>query len=455
MSKTLSGIISFNDGMGFTAEDGNVVCNTLYCSTLDIGGTPFDPSVNNFNVIEAQIATINSEISTINTEITGIQLQLSYFSYNTGTATFTITENLKVLGTFNLQINSTLYDVGQFLTNTNSTLSSQQSQITNLLSKTTDITFDLGSSTTTIIGTTNLINANISGSLNSFSNSNWTNAISNTETLTSDCQQQINTINTNVTAIGVTAGTALAGTVADAAAIVIIQGQVTTIEANVAALDGEVTTLQGDVTDLQNKTSQITYSSGTGITSINGTQLNTNTLSSSNINYSGSLVQSNNNHNTFTGISYFQAGVEIQTSGLLIDANSNFTNNGPTIFNGNLTCSSASTLLNSTATQIGTGSASALTINSTTTIPASNLTLQYGSLIGNTISNYNSGSLSINAVANSLQLNSNTINIGVNQGVLANNSINIGAITSASVINLNGIVNSTFPINTTGIFSQF
>ena len=54
-----------------------------------------------------------------------------------------------------------------------------------------------------------------------------------------------------------------------------------------------------------------------------------------------------------------------------------------------------------------------------------------------------------------MNINANTINIGTNQGVSAFNGINIGNIASLSVINLNGVVYSAFPLSITGAISQW
>ena len=99
-----------------------------------------------------------------------------------------------------------------------------------------------------------------------------------------------------------------------------------------------------------------------------------------------------------------------------------------------------------------------------------------GDLTSNVIKNSNTANMTItstgaynmvltsgqnlNLFANSgaVKLNSNDIQIGSNQGVLAINSITIGTVASASIINLNGIVNCPFGFNMSGassIFSQF
>ena len=55
MSKSLNGIIFFDDGMGFHAENG-----TVSCLNLVLNGSVFDPS---FNHIENQIITLQNQVN--------------------------------------------------------------------------------------------------------------------------------------------------------------------------------------------------------------------------------------------------------------------------------------------------------------------------------------------------------------------------------------------------------
>ena len=85
-----------------------------------------------------------------------------------------------------------------------------------------------------------------------------------------------------------------------------------------------------------------------------------------------------------------------------------------------------------------------------------NLTGSNLNLVGNIyLNNINSTSTLPIGASTSISLNSQTINIGANQGPLALNVVNIGSNLAASTINLNGAVYSVFPIQTTSIFQQF
>ena len=107
--------------------------------------------------------------------------------------------------------------------------------------------------------------------------------------------------------------------------------------------------------------------------------------------------------------------------------------------------------LNSNDVQIGSnqsaGAGNTILIGSTTSASICNIP---NGIKTNTLTPFNTG--------NAVNINGLTLNIGTNEATLAINSINIGSVLSASVINLNGAVNTPFGINMTGvasIFSQF
>jgi hypothetical protein len=95
-------------------------------------------------------------------------------------------------------------------------------------------------------------------------------------------------------------------------------------------------------------------------------------------------------------------------------------------------------------------------------LPTGDLTVSEGGIIissgdikTNTINN-RSQNLNINS-SYTLNMNSDTINIGTSQSVVppAFNSINIGNVASLSIINLNGLVYSPYQMNITGAISQW
>jgi len=89
------------------------------------------------------------------------------------------------------------------------------------------------------------------------------------------------------------------------------------------------------------------------------------------------------------------------------------------------------------------------------TVSTGGIVISSGDIKVNTINN-RSTNLNINS-AYALNMNSDTINIGVSQSVVppAFNSINIGNVASLSIINLNGLVYSPYQMNITGAISQW
>jgi len=95
-------------------------------------------------------------------------------------------------------------------------------------------------------------------------------------------------------------------------------------------------------------------------------------------------------------------------------------------------------------------------------LPTGDLTVSEGGIVVSSgdikVNTINNRSTNLNITSSyTLNMNSNTINIGTNQGVVppAFNSINIGNVASLSVINLNGLVYTAFPVNITGAITQW
>lgn len=455
---------------------------------------------NEITTINGEITTINGEITTINTDINNIENTLTLCSYSSANNSFDIAGNSSITGTLTLYNGTTPYSVNTFVSNTNSSISGINTTLTNCSHNSTFNTFRVGGNTdlevlnslylyssptvryslnnfvndvnsdlsdlinrTTAITysgtTTSIANDLVIQKIDGFTKAEFDNAINQTFDLSSNAQAHFTTLDVGLAATGTVATGAAAGVVTNAAAIAATDLVVAGNSTAITALETKTSTMTY-TPNVVNFASKLTATSFGGITSDGG-------VTCEGLTVHGGINQTHNDDNYIIGNTYvrnfmrfqYGFGLEIQSGGgITIDGSCNTTDlvvSRLSTLNGNLTCSGAQTNLNSTNTQIGTGSAQTLTINASTLIPASNLTLQFGSLKTNSIQNYNSGSLSIDCSGNSLQLNSQTINIGTNQGLLAINSINIGAISSASIIYLNGIVNSSFPINTTGGIFQF
>ena len=457
---------------------------------------------NEITTINGEITTINGEITTINTDINNLENTLTLCSYSSANNSFDIAGNESVTGTLTLYSGTTPYSLNTFVSNTNSSISGINTTLTNCFHNSTFNAFSVGGNTdlevlnslylysspgvryslnnfvndvntdlnsvinkTTAITysgtTTSIANDLVIQKIDGFTKAEFDNAINQTYDLSSNAQAHFTTLDVGLAAVGVVASGAAAVGVTNSAAIAATDLVVTSNTTAISALETKTSTMTYTPTgNTVNFASKLTATSFGGITSDGG-------VTCEGLTVHGGINQTHNDDNYIIGNTYvrnfmrfqYGFGIDIQNNGAItIDGSCNtrdLTVSGLSNINGNCNFSGAQTNLNSTNTQIGTGSAATLTINSSTIIPASNMTFQYGSLRTNSIQNYNSGSLSVDCSGNSLQLNSQTVNIGTNQSVMALNTINIGAITSASIINLNGIVNSSFPINTTAGIFQF
>jgi hypothetical protein len=574
MSKILSGIKDFNDGLGGDLSLGVLTCNSIILngsnidssynyienqiitlqnqvngliSTFTLTGTYYDGTLNALFVSLSDLRikktlylydasgnnpfSLNSFVSNTNSSISSINTTLHNCSYNSSLNAFTIGGNtdLRVLNTLYYYTNGVPSSLNQFISNTNTDLNTSITKLTNI---------SYGSNTTTIGN--NLVINNIDG----FSKAEFDNAILQTKTLTSDCQAHLTTLDTLVASAGTVATGAAAGVLVNASAITATNVIVTAHGVSIAAIEGDITALQG-------KTQTMTYDVNNNVVNF-ASKLTANSyggISCDSLTVEGGITQTGSGaiENTLIHTTNFinwlnmknGFGINIQDNGAIIVS-------GVATVGGNFTCSGSQANINATTTQIGTSTASTLNVysnanhfgnlkirnNSTT---ASGLIPPYQQVVSigtntnakklqgiqvgvenlinneangnigynyvsdgstsnylylglnpqtfnvieglrvypnktqisngnlevlnsvnvNSINNYNSNLVLNSTGTNNLQLNSDTIQIGCNQATLAVNSITIGSVASASVINLNGIVNSTFPINTTSIFSQF
>jgi len=393
MNKNLSGIISFNDGQGGVLQNGTLTCNSLYLNGSNIN-----------NLFDASYSYIEGQITDLTTAVNNNNQKLTICSFNPSTFIFLVSGDMKVSGAFSVYIGGSYINIGSFITDTNTSLSSINSSIstintkltdvsrdvglgafvlggtsdmrlnnklylqingsaanintyiennitniTSLLSKTTNISF--GGSTTTIGG--NLVINNIDG----FSKANFDNAINFTYDLSSNAQVQINgayAAAAAASAAGVAAGAA-AYTTSTAFATAAVAAQVT-IQ---AATD---LTQTNNITALQDKLATYTLDTTLGANTVTiSSRLNANSFG--NISYYGGITQTHNDDNTFIGNTYFRNfmrfnngfGIDIQDNGGMICS-------GTMTIGGNLTASGATTNINSTTIQLGTSSAATLNI---------------------------------------------------------------------------------------------
>ena len=267
------------------------------------------------------------------------------------------------LFTANVGVYGNMLLANQTVTVTNAQLQ-RIPDIGTLNTKTTNITF--ASNTTTISNTLSSSVFTFSSSINGFSSANFNTAIDYSRTLTSDSQDQHN-------ATLAIATPALAASTANTAAIAVITTTtLPAMSALIATNTANITTAQGDITTLQQKTQTLSYSNATTVTSISGI-CNLSTLRLTSLD--SGFTQTTNSPVVIIGTCEHRNGLSISNGfGISCDGGIVQNNNSANTFNGSLSCirdfttSGTNSNLNSSNIQIGTSNASALTINSTSTI---------------------------------------------------------------------------------------
>jgi hypothetical protein len=292
------------------------------------------------------------------TSVVGTAVDLGSYQIISGLKQFSTTPII----TSNLRLDGNLSLGGATVTVSNAQLQ-RIPDIGTLNTKTTNITF--ATNTTSVSNTLSSSVFSFSSSINGFSSANFNTAIDYSRTLTSNSQDQHN-------ATLAIATPALAGTTANTAALAVIT--TTTLPAMsglIAANSADIATLEGDVTTLQQKTQTLSYSNATTVTSISGI-CNLSTLRLTNL--ESGFTQIENQPIIIIGTCEHRNGLSITNGfGLSVDGGIVQNNNSGNTFNGSVSCirdfttSGTNSNLNSSNIQIGTSTASALTINSTQT----------------------------------------------------------------------------------------
>ena len=226
MSKTLSGIVDFNDGMGFDAQEGIVNCNQLF-----VNGTNIITDISNI-----AIPSITYNSSTQTTTITGT----------------TATNNLTFLGTLNT-ISTTVFN---YLSGLTSNIQSQLNAITTILtgisytsaSQTTNLSYNLLVNGGLYLGSANQLYLKGVSGIPILSQT----ALSYITALQSSAQGQLNALTTS---LGVTAGLGLGFTIAGTAyAWATLNAFFLEIFSDIVGLEIQTTTNTNNITGLQNVT---------------------------------------------------------------------------------------------------------------------------------------------------------------------------------------------------------
>ena len=354
-----------------TATPNNIttINNKLQTSVLAFSTTLNGVSPTTFGYISTLSANAQTSITSNTNSITSNSNDIQVLKDTTRNLTATSTQS-----TFSQTLNSSTFtfntingftssDFSTAITNSSSLSSSAQSQLTALQNKTQYLTYSTNSSS--FSNTLNSSTFVFTNSINGYSTTSFATCIDYCRTLNSDAQNQIS-------AVVATSATALAGSTANSATLAVLT--TTTIPAQSALITANTTAIgnaQNDITTLQQKTQNLSYSNATTVTSISGI-CNLSTLRFTSLD--SGFTQITNSPIVIIGTCEHRNGLSITNGfGLSVDGGIVQNNNSGNTFNGNVSCirdfttSGTNSNLNSSNIQIGTSTASALTINSTQT----------------------------------------------------------------------------------------
>jgi hypothetical protein len=482
------------------------IADKLQCSVVSFSNTLNGVSSTTFGYISTLSANAQNQLTSNSNDIQVLKDATRNLTATSTQSTFSQTLNSNTFTCSSINGFSSS-DFSNAITYSKNLSSDSQSQLTALQNKTQYLSYD--TNTSSFSNTLNSSSFVFTNSINGYSTTSFSTTLDYCRTLTSDCQNQI-------TAVVATSATALAGSTANSATLAVLT--TTTLPAMSALITANstaITNVQGDITTLQQKTQTLSYSNATTVTSISGI-CNLSTLRFTSLD--SGFTQITNSPVVIIGTCEHRNGLSITNGfGISCDGGIVQNNNSGNTFNGSVSCirdfttSGTNSNLNSSNIQIGTSSASALTINSTSTINsdvtlsatkklviknivARNLDDIYFGGEAGAYTNYNvyfnmktafnepvsilanqqqgtallrysstsyNDNFSVNASTSatltsaSIAVNAPTVNIGTNQGVAAANVINIGSVASISFINLNGVISAPFGITSTSIFSQW
>jgi hypothetical protein len=357
--------------VSFVAGSPNVtsVANKLQTSVLAFSTTLNGVSTTTYGYIstlssnaQTQLTANANSIQTASNDIQVLKDTTRNLTATSSQSTFSQTLNSNTF-TFSTINGFTSSDFSNAITNSSSLTSSAQSQLTALQNKTQYLTYSTNNSS--FSNTLNSSTFVFTNSINGYSTTSFTTTLDYCRTLTSDAQTQIN-------AVVATSATALAGSTANSATLAVLT--TTTLPAMSALITANstaITNAQGDITTLQQKTQTLSYSNATTVTSISGI-CNLSTLRLTSLD--SGFTQITNSPVVIIGTCEHRNGLSITNGfGISCDGGIVQNNNSANTFNGSVSCirdfttSGTNSNLNSTNIQIGTSTASALTINSTQT----------------------------------------------------------------------------------------
>lgn len=329
---------SYNSSLGAFQIGGTTDCRILNKLYLQINGSSTD---------------INAYIGINDTNISNLQQVLIGCTHDNSLGAFVLGGTLDLRlsgGTLYLKINGSPADIGNYITN-------NILNINSLTSKTTNQSYN--SNSTNFSGTLEGDVFTFNTSINGTSKAKFNNIMNTCFDISGNCQAQI----TAAQATGTAAGVAVAAT---DIAVAAIAADLVLTNAALVLTDGNVATNSTDITTLESKTQTYSYNVTDNVVNISS-RVNCNSFGG--IIFNGSLNQNNvNAQNDLYGNTYYHNhlrsadGAAIFAQG--VDATGDLSIAGTSSLNGNVTCGGATTNLNSTTTQIGVSSTSALNVNS-------------------------------------------------------------------------------------------
>jgi len=371
ISGALSSLQTKTTAISYSAGSPNIttVSDKLQCSVISFSNTLNGVSNTTFGYISTLSGNAENRLVSNANDIQVLKDTTRNITATSSQSTFSGTLNSNIF-TFGTSINGFTYnEFNNAITYTKNLTSDVSASILNLQNKTQYLSYS--SNNSTFSNTLNSSSFVFSNSINGFNTTDFSNCITYCKTLSSDAQTQI-TSATATAASGLALATSASAGVAGIVTVSIpgLQGQITAQ----GVLIGNNTDA---ITTLQQKTTGISYSNATTITTIgilNATNLRITNLESG-------FTQVGNNPIVIVGTCEHRNGLSVTNGfGLSVDGGIVQNNNSANTFNGSVSCirdfttSGTNSNLNSTNIQIGTSSAAALSVNATSTFN-SDLTL--------------------------------------------------------------------------------
>jgi len=367
IAAALTALQTKTTAISYVAGSTNItsIADKLQCSVVSFSNTLNGVSSTTFGYISTLSANAQTQLTSNSNDIQALKDATRNLTATSSQSTFSQTLNSNTF-TFSSINGFSSSDFSNAITYGKNLTSDGQTQLTALQNKTQYLSYS--SNTSTFSNTLNTSILTFGTSLNGFNTTDFSTSITYSKTLTSDAQTQI-------TAATATAASGLAlATTASAGVAGITTVSIPTLQGQITAQGVLIGNNSDAIGTLQQKTTQISYNNTTSITTI-GSTCSTNVFRLSTLN--SGFTQDVNSPIVIIGTCEHRNGLSISNGfGLSCDGGIVQNNNSGNTFNGSVSCirdfttSGTNSNLNSTNIQIGTSSAAALTVNATSTINA-------------------------------------------------------------------------------------